>query len=365
MHLSKHYQDPQLVTGIDQSESWRRTTLVKVRGKWHLVEMCEPILGLEDFEDEELDENSLVITFLTKEAGNPEDCGFKVESDQLIRPLEVKDFEVRSSSGNGGGEADGGERQVPEQEVKHVEMDPAVQEAGIVLREPFPESVVVNGVVLTEATKLRELRAACSFFGVGQSGSRRQCYQRIVSKLKEVELKAAAEVVANAQREVAREPRVQPVIPVPEEDEQERHRLVHTPYAPWCEFCIAHRAKQDRHLRSGNSKISSTPIISLDFCYTKAGTTVESNPGGEVRAEAAGGEVLSEAAVVEESSIPRAEEVKPALWMVMVCSQTGYLGAVPLKSKGQITLMAREIMTFCQNLGHDEVGFYGDNEPTV
>ena len=27
--------------------------------------------------------------------------------------------------------------------------------------------------------------------------------------------------------------------------------------------------------------------------------------------------------------------------------------------------MAREIMTFCQNLGHDEVGFYGDNEPTV
>eukprot|EP00913_Durusdinium_trenchii_P001118 g1026.t1 len=268
----------------DSEDGWEQ-----VRGKWHLVEMCEPILGLEDFEDEELDENSLVITFLTKEAGNPEDCGFKVESDQLIRPLEVKDFEVRSSSGNGGGEADGGERQVPEQEVKHVEMDPAVQEAGIVLREPFPESVVVNGVVLTEATKLRELRAACSFFGVGQSGSRRQCYQRIVSKLKEVELKAAAEVVANAQREVAREPRVQPVIPVPEEDEQERHRLVHTPYAPWCEFCIAHRAKQDRHLRSGNSKISSTPIISLDFCYTKAGTTVESNPGGEVRAEAAGG----------------------------------------------------------------------------
>ena len=22
-------------------------------------------------------------------------------------------------------------------------------------------------------------------------------------------------------------------------------------------------------------------------------------------------------------------------------------------------------MTFCQNLGHDEVGFFGDNEPTV
>ena len=70
-------------------------------------------------------------------------------------------------------------------------------------------------------------------------------------------------------------------------------------------------------------------------------------------------------ATVVESGEHVFHEVKPAVWMVMVCGQTGYLGAVPLKSKVQITLMARETMTFCQNLGHDEVGYYGDNEPTA
>ena len=49
----------------------------------------------------------------------------------------------------------------------------------------------------------------------------------------------------------------------------------------------------------------------------------------------------------------------------MVDSHTGYLGAVPLKSKGQLNIMAREVMTFIQNLGHTEVGLYGDNEPTI
>ena len=165
------------------------------------------------------------------------------------------------------------------------------------------------------------------------SGSRKQCFQRIVSKLKENELKAAAEVVANAQREVAREPRVQPVIPVPDEDEQNRHQLVHTQYAPWCEFCIAHRAKQDRHLRTGNSKASSTPIISLDFCYTKAGV-VEKADGGGIRVEGAQlVDAIAPAEEIDESSIPKSEVVKPAIWMVMVCSQTGYLGAVLLKQR--------------------------------
>ena len=45
VHLAKFHQDPQFVKGIDQSDdSWKRTTLVKLKGKWHLVEMNEPIV---------------------------------------------------------------------------------------------------------------------------------------------------------------------------------------------------------------------------------------------------------------------------------------------------------------------------------
>ena len=210
---------------------------------------------------DEVTENTLVVTVLVGGVKNPEDCGFKVEDNQLSRPV-----------------------------------------------EPLEESCKMckwNGATLTEVSKLRELRAACSVLGVGQSGSRKQSFQRIASKLKENGVKAAAEVVANAQREVAREPRVQPVIPVPNEDEQNRHRLLHR----------AHRAKQDRRLRTGNSKASSTPIISLDFCYTKAGV-VEKADGGGIRVE--GAQIVP----ADESSIPRTDAARPALWMVMVCNRT-------------------------------------------
>ena len=57
--------------------------------------------------------------------------------------------------------------------------------------------------------------------------------------------------------------------------------------------------------------------------------------------------------------------MKSTVWLAMTCSQTGTLGAGPLQSKGQLNLMAREVMTFVQNLGHVEIGLYGDNEPTI
>ena len=60
----------------------------------------------------------------------------------------------------------------------------------------------------------------------------------------------------------------------------------------------------------------------------------------------------------------RFKEVKAALWLVVSCSQTRLLCAARLQSKGQLSLMRRETMTFIQ-LGHTEVGLYADNEPTM
>ena len=77
---------------------------------------------------------------------------------------------------------------------------------------------MVNGIQLTAVGPLRQLRAACNFFGVSQSGSRLKCYQRLVSHMKEMELKAA-EAVAAAQLQVARQPREQPGIPAASQEE--------------------------------------------------------------------------------------------------------------------------------------------------
>ena len=61
----------------------------------------------------------------------------------------------------------------------------------------------------------------------------------------------------------------------------------------------------------------------------------------------------------------RAPDDKGALWLVLTCSQTGYLGVVPIQGKGQINYMTHEVLSFVQSLGYAEVGFYGDNGPTI
>lgn len=54
-----------------------------------------------------------------------------------------------------------------------------------------------------------------------------------------------------------------PEEPTPEEIAS--HELTHQPYKAWCEFCVAHRARQDRHLPS--QRVSAASVISFDFGY--------------------------------------------------------------------------------------------------
>ena len=47
------------------------------------------------------------------------------------------------------------------------------------------------------------------------------------------------------------------------------------------------------------------------------------------------------------------------------CATSGVVGCVPLRSKGQLELMTREVLSFTAGLGHAEVIFRCDNEPTM
>ena len=113
-------------------------------------------------------------------------------------------------------------------------------------------------------------------------------------------------------------------------------------------------------MRTGASRLSGVPIISLDLCYTKAGE-IDRHPQPRDRGQPEEEMVIDlyEEDERKEAEELRIRELKSALWLIMVDSQT------PLKSKGQLSLMAREIMTFAQSLGHVEVGLYADNEPTM
>lgn len=49
----------------------------------------------------------------------------------------------------------------------------------------------------------------------------------------------------------------------------------------------------------------------------------------------------------------------------MVESQTNYTGWVPVRAKSQFDLMVREFLQFIQVLGHEEVCYLCDNEPSI
>ena len=315
VHLGKTFQNPQYVGDIPSTTSWKRTTLAKIAGSWQLLEMCEGLHRVLNQEEviEGAAENVMVVTILTEEDMSDEDLGFEVETGLHMEEqlMVIRDHEVAAEN------IDLPAEEPPDERVE-VADEGVVQEAQLALGPGMPDHIMVNGIQLTSVSPLRQLRAACNFFGVSQSGSRLKCYQRLVSHMKEMELKAAAEAVATAQLQVARQPKDQLGIKVPSQEEQDKHCLTHVPYQPWCEACLKHRGRPDRRLRTGASRLSGVPIISLDLCYTKAGE-IDRNPQPRDRGQ------LEEEAVIDlygedeakEAEELRIRELKPALWLIM------------------------------------------------
>ena len=73
--------------------------------------------------------------------------------------------------------------------------------------------------------------------------------------------------------------------------------------------------------------------VCFDFCYTRA----------------------------RDSETKSARAVR---WLVAIDSQTGFIHAVPLESKGQFRLIAQELMNCSQLLGYSAIAYRSDNEPS-
>ena len=347
-HIDDKLQDPSL--GYPLLDSGRRTTLVEMSpDNWELVEFCENLQNLDklDTSFEELLQqggNRSIVTIVTDNAESPEAMDFFVEDDfgilsrhdeaqtpfdevplapdesHLGEALEVIDegvgpHEVVELRGS----ADA--RAAPEEEDR------------VVLSAFNPDRLVVNEVEVRASSTLAVLRAACRFHNLSTSGSKLKCYRRLVNHLQKMELDAAREAAHGSEVVLHREPNAVSVAQLPDEETQRKHQLTHVPYAPWCESCIAFRARPDRRERDDSARVTGVPCVSLDFCYTRAHG---------------------------DDQVP--QDVVSALWLVMVCSHGGFVGCIPLKSKSQINLIAREVMNFIQLLGHHDVVLQADNE---
>ena len=349
VHSSRHYQTPQFAPGFkDQVEGLCRSTLVERRGQWELVEMAEPLDGLWEQEEpiEELkeEERSRVMTFIAPSGTVPETFGFEVMDgfhfksspegmEELAVPEAMEDEEVE------GVDIPGGER-VPGASLED-------QEARLEIGVAVPSQLQVNGIVLTLESPLRSLRAACAFYRIGQSGGKQKCFNRLMAHQHQLELLMARDLAAQGRATDERIPVEQASAREPTVEERRQHELTHLPYQPWCTACLKHRARQGQHRRTGKSHEQGCPTVSFDFCYVK------SSGSGAIGEEA------------EDGAQAGLEVERGALLLIAVCSQTGYLLALPVKSKNQMSLITHELLAFTQVLGHEEVQYYSDNEPTL
>ena len=97
------------------------------------------------------------------------------EAEVALHPEAQADAgEVHGDDGPGAHQpCDGGRVQDPPLEVE------PLQEVQIVVGEVIPAQIEVDGQVLTAASSLATLRAACGFYGVACSGSKSKCYHRL------------------------------------------------------------------------------------------------------------------------------------------------------------------------------------------
>ena len=333
-HHSDHFQDPTLIRP-DMSGKMYRTTLIRDKGEWYVLELCELLETLVDLNAEiyGYDGPRDIITVITDSEKDPALMGFSLLGDEaplFPDPERLPDDEVQLA---------------PEDAVVGRDIEGEMQVAGgaevplegrLVFTPSPTDMVLVNGVELTPESSLQSLRTALTFHGLSTSGSKSKCFTRLLNHQKQQELEIIHAATEQYHSDLARAPKAVDLKVPPSEEEQQLHNLSHLPYAPWCPSCVCFRARADKQQRSDGARRAGTATVSFDFCYTK--------------------------------SVPESMDEKnidTMVCLVMVDSVTGYLHAVPLRSKNQWSLMVRELLGFAGILGHAEMVFMCDNEPSL
>ena len=208
-----------------------------------------------------------------------------------------------------------------------------IAEGRVVVEPQREDSILVSGEMLTINSALANLRAACATYGISSSGSKAKCFKRLMEHQQKLQMQTVMNASRDALNAEIRVPRSPTLSEPPDEAIQAQHRLTHVPYEPWCQSCVAHRARADAHHRDGMASEGDCPVISFDFFYTKAGENVK--------------------------------EEETLVAMVMIDNKTGYLGVVPLSFKAQFDLLTKELIAFTSALGYSSIQLRCDNEPTI
>ena len=343
---------------FDRQQFPFRTTIVLVEGEWHVVEFA----STEDTNDEieELGGKAgHVVTFFSREPNDPKTLGdlFTGSDDPFLSPAVVSQPARNSFAWQGrsleDGVYDGEEMEEPEMgeqlEVPH--------------RDPFkPEVPVGNeieefeleGEVYRRDSTLRKLREGLKYYGLPKGGSKEKCWKRLVEHHQHFAERAAVDV---ARKEFHRkkgdegeEARMQSIPKQPTKAERQVHELTHWPFQPWCQACVACRAKEDPHHSHGPQREeahSSFPVLSMDFFYTRGGEAPEPENVEEIRRYDG--------------------DERGGVCLLVTDDWTKGVLALPIPGKGRAHLkyLAGEIMKYISGCGFSTVALKSDGEPAM
>ena len=268
---------------------WYRTTLIKVNGAWEVAEFSANLETLDDLErgmvrtditdvltlahDYVADLAALGISDPRASSGGASSSSSTRRQPRVpsLQPLTDLHDEPFRESGDTPGVPESGEPVALADDDVAMDGVPAASGEAEALVEDRPEldepfSVVVDGVALNSSFPLATIRDACTSLGLGRSGGKMKCLERLKKHLESQQLAAQHSAEIQLRKDDQRVAQAPPVPTEPSDEERNRHNLIHQPYASWCEICVANRGRQDGH-RAHPEPSSGASVVSFDFGY--------------------------------------------------------------------------------------------------
>ena len=268
---------------------WYRTTLIKVNGAWEVAEFRANLETLDDLErgmvrtditdvltlahDYVADLAALGISDPRASSGGASSSSSTRRQPRVpsLQPLADLHDEPFRESGDTPSVPESAELVAPADGDVAMDGVPAASGEAEALVEDRPEldepfSVVVDGVALNSSFPLATIRDACTSLGLGRSGGKMKCLERLKKHLESQQLAAQHSAEIQLRKDDQRVAQAPPVPTEPSDEERNRHNLTHQPYASWCEICVANRGRQDGH-RAHPEPSSGASVVSFDFGY--------------------------------------------------------------------------------------------------
>ncbi|CAE7287397.1 unnamed protein product [Symbiodinium sp. CCMP2592] len=306
-----------------------RTTLVQKSGRRYSIFECgdcwepEPVKVIGD-------SPSRVITTLTALPVDPDSLGKVVAEDVAAVPRFPRPRQVLDEAGQSGEAVPGVVVAEPQQEQREPVLGPELREVPDV-----GEVVHVGDKTFREASSLKDLRWACKFLQIPQSGKKAVLWDRLKKEVAMSQLKVAVKASDAVIEAYTPDVRQGPLPVKPDAQTVMLHELTHIPRMDWCESCQAARSKEDDHPVAEPKR--QVNVVSMDFMFNRTG-----------------------------DSAPQ-EEHPLTTQLVAVCHATKYVICVPLESKSPDAAKhaVEEVVKMTSALGYAELVLRADSEPAM